>query len=975
MLKLFFLICLTCASFAAMSQAQLVTNPSTSGSGGAIAPGAAPDLAVYTGTNSLGPLVLPTAPGLIGINANGQFVSASTPNADSYPTSCTVSSIAYTTQLDCAFYSLIAAGHASTLRLGNNSPYQTCAGLVEPPDGPLISIVGEDTGDNAFPSEIQQKGGCTPSSGAVIYKYGTATGTSTPYSLLLSNFNIDANNLANAIYVAGTKVGHIEHIHARNAIGPTAIQFGQSGISGTDASSYQMFFDDILYQGSGNGIGSWATLTPTQSGGTPSIAVGTGGTYTNSNPPAYLFGFGAGANPCTVMGTATAVMSGTGPYSVASVTLSGFSGCSGTMFAYVPDLNSAIQYGFYTDAVTDSTFKDIVVAGAGSVAGIYEGGGDNTWIHSHPYGAMPILEEHANASTWIGPELDSPIHYGMALIGAVAYKGQVIGATLVWGGQNHPNNGAVGFYSAGNLINLYGSVCNGVIVNSGNNWNLLAGTNGPISTSTGSVFLNGTVINAQQCDTLATANTLSNLSVSGTVLSSSDTILPNASATSGNPLYQTSSLMDSKFWDGSVSQTVGWQWQNLLPGGTTPTAVLNLSQSGTATNPQIYTSAAIQSDTQAISQGSTIASATTIAPTRSLQPVSGSAAITTITPWSVCLNLNTTGDCTLVLQAAAGSTWSLATGGNVGANYTSTAGSEVTLHYNTSTSLWYPGGSVNGGVLSFNSRTGAVVPASADYSVAQVTGAAPIASPTLTGTGSGLYKGYAVDTGTANAYAVTLGDSAYTGTVAGAFFFFKPANTSNASSTMVINSGSARTLQQNAFAITNDILANAIYLAIDNGTQIEVFPVGSGGMLNVTDTKFEISNSSSRAKQAAFSTTGLSANRNFSFNMDAAGTIGLYNSETIASSTTPTFTINTLQSYNVLTANVTSFTLAAGADGQPKTLTFCQNATGSFTVAAPTNVHGFFTVGATASKCSVQPFIYSISQTAWLATSPGVINQ
>jgi lysophospholipase L1-like esterase len=39
-----------------------------------------------------------------------------------------------------------------------------------------------------------------------------------------------------------------------------------------------------------------------------------------------------------------------------------------------------------------------------------------------------------------------------------------------------------------------------------------------------------------------------------------------------------------------------------------------------------------------------------------------------------------------------------------------------------------------GGVTSFNSRAGAVVPASGDYSVAQVTGAAPLASPALTGT-------------------------------------------------------------------------------------------------------------------------------------------------------------------------------------------------------------------------------------------------
>ena len=38
------------------------------------------------------------------------------------------------------------------------------------------------------------------------------------------------------------------------------------------------------------------------------------------------------------------------------------------------------------------------------------------------------------------------------------------------------------------------------------------------------------------------------------------------------------------------------------------------------------------------------------------------------------------------------------------------------------------------GVSSFNSRTGAVVPASGDYTVSQITGAAPLASPTFTGT-------------------------------------------------------------------------------------------------------------------------------------------------------------------------------------------------------------------------------------------------
>jgi hypothetical protein len=98
-------------------------------------------------------------------------------------------------------------------------------------------------------------------------------------------------------------------------------------------------------------------------------------------------------------------------------------------------------------------------------------------------------------------------------------------------------------------------------------------------------------------------------------------------------------------------------------------------------------------------------------------------------------------------------------------------------------------------------------------------------------------------------------------------------------------------------------------------------------------------------------------------------------SETVAYSATPTFSIGTRASILTLTGNVTSFTLAAGADGQEKTLEFCQNATGGNTAAAPANVRGFFAVGMTASKCSSQHFTYSAGQAAWLADSSGVMNE
>jgi hypothetical protein len=98
-------------------------------------------------------------------------------------------------------------------------------------------------------------------------------------------------------------------------------------------------------------------------------------------------------------------------------------------------------------------------------------------------------------------------------------------------------------------------------------------------------------------------------------------------------------------------------------------------------------------------------------------------------------------------------------------------------------------------------------------------------------------------------------------------------------------------------------------------------------------------------------------------------------SETVTFSATPTFSIGTSYSTITLTAAITTFTLASGTAGQNKILTFCQNGTGGFTVTPPSNVHGFMTNGLTASKCSSQVFNYDGVQTAWLAESPGVVNE
>jgi hypothetical protein len=69
--------------------------------------------------------------------------------ASAFPSSCTVGGVAYTTQLDCAFYTVLSnnSGSAlgSKLHLGNGI-YTTNVGLVEPANGAQVSIEGEGRG-------------------------------------------------------------------------------------------------------------------------------------------------------------------------------------------------------------------------------------------------------------------------------------------------------------------------------------------------------------------------------------------------------------------------------------------------------------------------------------------------------------------------------------------------------------------------------------------------------------------------------------------------------------------------------------------------------------------------------------------------------------------------------------------------------------------------------------------------------------
>jgi len=110
------------------------------------------------------------------------------------------------------------------------------------------------------------------------------------------------------------------------------------------------------------------------------------------------------------------------------------------------------------------------------------------------------------------------------------------------------------------------------------------------------------------------------------------------------------------------------------------------------------------------------------------------------------------------------------------------------------------------------------------------------------------------------------------------------------------------------------------------------------------------------------------ASPTFTTQVTAPKFIGVIAGETdVAFSATPTFVATSNLNYISLTGNVTSSTLAAGANGQTINLIICQDATGSRTFVWPTTVRGGGTIGSTASTCSSQRFTYVGALSKWVS--------
>ncbi len=415
------------------------------------------------------------------------------------------------TQTDCAFYYTLAAataaGSSYALEFGSNSysaPYTTAICLAEPALQTQVNLIGVGRGFNNQLTTLKATSSCN--NGWVISAPDKSG--SLPYNLVISGMTIDAGGTAlGCLHIYGEKVGRIEHIGCTNWLSTSTsavpIVIGDGGSPYLNG-GYQFMLNDIFVSGAANAQVNRAVVSATVVSGAPSFTISNGGSYLNAPSRVYLWGYGAGANPCTTMGTISTTYSGSaGSYVLTGITPSGYSGCSGTLYAYVPDL-SAAPYAMIISLMTDGSMKDLQVANAGWKYGIFWNGSSADSIeHEHVYGDSETQIIDMNGNSHLFTEVDSTPHIGIVGGTSTTWVNTTLGNGDLSNEEENPGVAAFNFPSGGGFIT--NSTC-GNTTTQANVFNLVVGPSGPYAH--GGNFGSTNVMAGSECDTLTQENSL-----------------------------------------------------------------------------------------------------------------------------------------------------------------------------------------------------------------------------------------------------------------------------------------------------------------------------------------------------------------------------------------------------------------------------------------------------------------------------------
>jgi hypothetical protein len=374
----------------------------------------------------MGQVINQTGGSVLGVtNLNNNFYVSGFPVSG-----CTVNSVTYTTQLECAWWTAAAYATANTaqveLHLGYGY-YPINAPLVEPTGNFTgVSLVG--TGQQG--SVILANATMTD---AVIYKNETAAGGTWP-QLTFRGFKIlGQDEVQGCMRIWGVQNMTLEHISC-NSIpngAPFFFQFGEPSNYG-QGWTFAVTANDV--GASNNGVvnpsaANRAQITINTSGGNitwPATIVSGGSGYGAASVEQVYQGYivgnqnGTSDQPCANMPTNITVTVSGG--SVTGFTGTGGTLCSGTITAMVlPTSNIPTVFDIWS---SDSTFSNLDPATA--LIGIKNHSGNVKYYAAHPTQVGIGIQSTGNV-TYKDTELDTVAKWGFDMLGGSATSAEIDG--------------------------------------------------------------------------------------------------------------------------------------------------------------------------------------------------------------------------------------------------------------------------------------------------------------------------------------------------------------------------------------------------------------------------------------------------------------------------------------------------------------------------------------------------------------------
>jgi hypothetical protein len=341
-------------------------------------------------------------------------VSATGFHTSNASSSCTVASVAYTTQGDCAAYTAYhlasTSGISQTLYM-DPGVTQTCAGWNFPPlsNNAAFSIIGPgEAKGSQYGYAAQLEAVCSLGTSPVL-NY-TASSSQAMEGVTVTGFAINANNeTPNCAAFGSLPHSAISWLSCNNAsygggAGTYGFRFGNSTTGGS-AWLYETPVSHLEVYAP-YGPSGCKPYTPcgggsaqvTVSGGVPTgvytiLTAGSNYLGTASEYSVLFTGSGSGVTqnqgvpaPCSTMPTGTVNSFTSGALTTSSVTITGGSGCdpSNTFFIVVP--TPTMDTPFWFDYFSDTTASDLAVNGPSITADFLISGTSGGFVLQSPHG-------------------------------------------------------------------------------------------------------------------------------------------------------------------------------------------------------------------------------------------------------------------------------------------------------------------------------------------------------------------------------------------------------------------------------------------------------------------------------------------------------------------------------------------------------------------------------------------------------------